>query len=243
MRSWWLDESAYAGAEHLEPAYVAGYERKAGFDPSEDVEVLVRYGLDRHSTVIDLGAGVGTFAAAVAPLCGHVVAVDVSPAMTAALRHRIERLGIDNVTVVDAGFLSYESREPADFVYTRNALHQVPDFWKAIALDRIATWLRPDGVLRLRDLVFDFLPHEADRHIDGWLAGAVDDPTLGWTAGELAEHVRGEFSTYSWVLDSMFERTGFDILERTFRRSVYGTYTCRSCRSRRSADGSASAHA
>ena len=26
---------------------------------------------------------------------------------------------------------------PADFVFTRNALHQVPDFWKAIALDRI----------------------------------------------------------------------------------------------------------
>jgi hypothetical protein len=25
----------------------------------------------------------------------------------------------------------------------------------------------------------------------------------------------------------MLERTGFDILERTFRRSAYGTYTCR----------------
>jgi SAM-dependent methyltransferase len=229
MRSWWLDESAHAGPEHLEPEYVAGYERKAGFDPSEDLEVLVDHGLDRDSTVIDLGAGVGVFAAAVAPLCAHVIAVDVSPAMVAALRDRIERLGIDNVAVVEAGFLSYEPRgEPVDFVYTRNALHQVPDFWKAIVLDRIASWLRPGGVLRLRDLVFDFLPHEADARIDTWLAGAVADPALGWTAAELAEHVRGEFSTYSWLLDTMLDRTGFEILERSFRRSVYGTYTCRS---------------
>ena len=36
-----------------------------------------------------------------------------------------------------------------------------------------------------------------------------------------------EFSTYSWLLDSMLDRTGFDIVERTFRRSAYGTYTCR----------------
>jgi hypothetical protein len=43
----------------------------------------------------------------------------------------------------------------------------------------------------------------------------------------LDEHVRSEFSTYSWLLDSMLDRTGFDILERTFRRSAYGTYTCR----------------
>jgi len=46
------------------------------------------------------------------------------------------------------------------------------------------------------------------------------------------EHVRGEFSTYSWLLDAMLERTGFEILERSFRRSVYGTYTCRLRRER-----------
>jgi hypothetical protein len=30
--SWWLDELAHAGDEHLDPAYVAGYETKAGYD-------------------------------------------------------------------------------------------------------------------------------------------------------------------------------------------------------------------
>jgi ubiquinone/menaquinone biosynthesis C-methylase UbiE len=228
MRRWWLDESAHAGEEHLDAAYVAGYERKAGFDPTEDLELLQRHGLDSDSTLIDLGAGTGAFAIAAAPVCGRVVAVDVSPAMTAVLRDRIGDLGIDNVTVIDGGFLSYEHRgEPADFVYTRNALHHLPDFWKAIALDRMAAWLRSGGILRMRDLVFDFVPSDAEERIESWMSGAVTDTAVGWTAGELAEHVRGEFSTYSWLLEVMLERTGFEITERSFRKSVYGSYTCR----------------
>ncbi|MDQ1533190.1 MAG: hypothetical protein QOF28_951 [Actinomycetota bacterium] len=228
MKSWWLDESAHAGPEHLDPAYVAGYERKAGFDPTEDLEALQRFGLGRDSTIIDFGAGTGTFALAVAPLCARVIAVDVSPAMTAALRDRVDSVGIANVTVVDGGFLSYDHHgEPVEYVYTRNALHQVPDFWKAIALARMAACLRPGGTLRLRDLVFDFPAAEAEEHIESWLAGAVSDSAVGWTAAELAEHVRGEFSTYSWLLDVMLDHSGFEILERGFRRSAYGAYTCR----------------
>jgi hypothetical protein len=63
---WWLDEQAYAGQEHLDPAYVARYEQKAGFDPEEDLEVLQRHGLGRDCTLLDLGAGPGTFAITVA---------------------------------------------------------------------------------------------------------------------------------------------------------------------------------
>jgi SAM-dependent methyltransferase len=228
MKTWWLDESAHAGQEHLDPAYVARYDRKAGFDPTDDLDALQRDGLGLDSRVIDLGAGTGTFAIAAAARCAHVVAVDVSPAMTASLRTRVDELAIDNVTVVDGGLLSYEhAGEPVDFVYTRNALHHLPDFWKAIALDRVAKCLRAGGILRLRDLVFDFAPADAEARIGAWLEGAVTDPATGWTAAELAEHVRGEFSTYSWLLDPMLERAGFEITEREFRRSAYGTYTCR----------------
>lgn len=227
MPDWWLDELAHAGGEHLDPAYVAGYARKSGFDPADDLDALRRRGFGADSTVIDIGAGTGVFAIAAAPLCRHVVAVDISPAMTAALRARVADLGMDNVTVVDGGFLSYEHRgEPPGFVFTRNALHQLPDFWKAIALDRIASLLPQDGILRLRDLVFEFDPGDATEKIDAWLSGAVTDASLGFTAEELAGHVRDEFSTYSWLLDAMLERTGFRVIERDFRRSAYGTYTC-----------------
>lgn len=57
---------------------------------------------------------------------------------------------------MNAGFLGYaHAGPPADGVYSRNALHQIPDFWKALALHRIARMLRPGGVLRLRDLIYD----------------------------------------------------------------------------------------
>jgi ubiquinone/menaquinone biosynthesis C-methylase UbiE len=228
MKDWWLDELAHAGQEHLDSAYVAGYERKAGFDPTEDLAVLGRHGLGPASTIIDFGAGVGTFAIAVASRCGHVTAVDISSAMIAVLRRRVDDAGLDNITVVQAGFLSYEHRgEPVDFIYTRNALHQLPDFWKGIALQRVAAFLRPGGILRLRDLVFDFAPVDVDERIDAWLSGAVSDPTIGWTADELAEHVRTEFSTYSWLIESLLHRTGFMILDHNHRRSTYGAYTCR----------------
>ena len=227
MHHWTLDEGAYAGPEHLDPAYVAIYEQKAGFDPVEDIEILRREGLNPSSVVVDMGAGTGVFTAAVAPLCRQVIAVDVSPAMTEALRAKVGALLLGNVTVVQAGFLSYDHQGgAADFVFSRHALHQIPDFWKGIALGRVASMLRRGGVLRLRDLVFDFEPAEADRKIAQWLAGAATDPALGFTAEELATHVRAEFSTYSWLMEAMLERVGFTIVDRSYRRSAYGAYTC-----------------
>lgn len=227
MRNWWLDELAHAGEEHLDASYVAGYERKSGYDPSDDIEALQRHGFGADSTVVDLGAGTGVFAIAAATVCERVIAVDVSPAMTAALRARVADLGVPNVTVVDGGYLSYEpAGDRPGFVFSRNALHQVPDFWKGIALARVAGLLGPGGVLRLQDLVFDFEPAEADEKVAAWMAGAVDDPSAGWTAEELGEHVRNEFSTYSWLFEPLLERTGFTILERQYRRAAYGTYTC-----------------
>jgi 2-polyprenyl-3-methyl-5-hydroxy-6-metoxy-1,4-benzoquinol methylase len=93
MKDWWLNETAYAGREHLDASYVAGYERKAGFDPSGDLDVLRRYGFGADSILVDLGAGTGAFAIAAARRCRHVIAVDVSPAVAGTMRI-LERLGI-----------------------------------------------------------------------------------------------------------------------------------------------------
>jgi hypothetical protein len=57
-KPWMLDELAHAGPEHLDPDFVAGYERKQGYpDPAEDLAVLAAHGLGATSTVVDLGAG------------------------------------------------------------------------------------------------------------------------------------------------------------------------------------------
>jgi SAM-dependent methyltransferase len=226
--AWWLDELAHAGPEHLDAEYVSHYTSKAGFDPSDDIDALVALGLDGESTVVDLGAGTGTFTVAAAAVAGRVVAADVSPPMVATLRATVAQRGLDNVSVRSAGLLSYvhEGAPPA-FVYSRNVLHQVPDFWKAVALARIHDLLPVGGVLRLRDLVYDFEPDDAAAALGRWFAGAVEDPAHGWTAGELAEHVRAEHSTFTWLLEPMLDHAGFEVVDRTTSRGAYAAYTCR----------------
>ncbi|WP_218951937.1 methyltransferase domain-containing protein [Amycolatopsis anabasis] len=228
IKSWMVDELAYAGPEHLDPAFVAGFEAKQGYpDPTGDLDVLTGSGLNAESTVVDLGAGTGRFALAAASRFRRVVAVDVSPAMLRYLEERVADAGLANVECVRAGFLSYAHEgPPADAVYTRNALHQLPDFWKALALERIGGILRPGGVLRLHDLIFDFQPGEADQVVETWFAGAAEDPARGYTRDDFAEHLRTEFSTFRWLLEPMLAAAGFEIVQAEFTRSVYGAYTC-----------------
>lgn len=225
---WFLDELAHAGPEHLDSEYVQGYDRKAGTDPAEDLALLRDHGLNETHTLVDLGAGTGIFALAVAPLCRRVVAVDVSPAMLAILRERAEQADIGNIECMQSGFLTYEHQgDPADFVYSRNALHHLPDFWKALALERIAAVLNPGGLLRLHDLVFSFDPGETGPIIEAWLAGAAKRPEYGWTRSEFEEHLRGEYSTFSWLLEPMLERAGFKIQDASHSTSrTYSAYTC-----------------
>jgi SAM-dependent methyltransferase len=225
---WFIDEVAHSGAEHLDPHYVAIYDRKAGVDPATDVDQLRKLGLDQTCTLVDLGAGTGELTLAAAPHCQRVVAVDVSTAMLRALAAKSEHVRLANVEAIRAGFLSYEHHgAPADFVYSRNALHHLPDFWKALALQRVAALLRPGGVLFLRDLVYSCQPDEVSTVFESWLANAVDQPELGWTRPELETHIREEYSTFSWLLEPMLERCGFRIQQAEYSVSrTYAAYIC-----------------
>jgi SAM-dependent methyltransferase len=223
---WLTDELALAGREHVDPGAVAQYDRKAGFDPAADVALLRGLGLDEHSTLVDFGAGSGTLALAAARVAERVVAVDVSPAMVAAMRANAAAQGIGNVECVEAGFLTYEHEgEPADFIYSRNALHHLPDFWKGIALSRVASILRPGGVLRLRDLVYSFDPADAEALLGAWIESGAASSSAGWTPDELRAHVRDEHSTFAWVLEGLLERAGFQLEDVSYDTSkIFAEY-------------------
>jgi SAM-dependent methyltransferase len=225
MDQWTPDELALAGPEHVEAVAVARYEQKAAFDPEPDVALLRQLGLGQESVVVDLGAGTGVFAFAAARFAAGVVAVDVSPAMVEAIRSK----AVANVEPVRAGFLTYDhAGQPADVVYTRNALHHLPDFWKAIALTRIASILKPGGLLRLRDIVYSFDPADAGQHVGAWLERGAPDPTAGWTHDELRAHVRDEHSTFGWILEGMLDRAGFAVEHVDYDSSkIFGAYTAR----------------
>ena len=214
---WVLDEVAYAGRENLDPEHVARYDNKEDADAGSEVRLLQRLGMDQGSTVVDMGAGTGQFALAAAPFCGRVVAVDVSPVMLARLRAEVGARGATNVECVEAGFVTYEHHgEPADFVYSRYALHHLPDFWKAIALTQIYALLQPGGILRLSDVVYHFDPVEAPERIEAWCATGGAHVASDWTRSELEEHVRDEHSTFTWLLEAMIAGAGFAVEDASY---------------------------
>ena len=142
---WMLDELAHAGPEHLDPDFVAGYERKQGYpDPP------------RTSPCSPPRAGSGR-----------------SRPWTSPRR-----------------------------------------CWSSCAGE-------PP-----RPLIYDFQPSEAEAVFGRWLEGAADDPALGYTSADFAEHVRTEHSTFRWLLEPMLAAAGFQILTVEFSGSVYGAYTC-----------------
>jgi SAM-dependent methyltransferase len=221
--SWYPDERSLAGPEHLDPAYVASYDAKTGLDLGAALDLLRRGGLGPDTTLVDIGCGTGLLAAAAAAEARRVVGVDPSPAMLELARARS-----DAVEWVEAGFLTYEhAGDPPRLVHSRHALHHLPDLWKGVALARVHDLLAPGGVLLLRDLVYDWDPAETDGRIEAWLARAAPTPEEGWTRSELEEHVRSEQSTFSWLLEALLARAGFEILERDMSGGIYATYLCR----------------
>ncbi|MGH3313969.1 MAG: class I SAM-dependent methyltransferase [Streptomyces sp.] len=225
---WMPDELAHGGPEHFDAGFIAGFDRKQGHpDPSADIALLHGHGLSASSVVVDFGAGTGQFAVPAARHFGRVVAAEISPAMRDVLRERATAEGLSSLECAPGGFLTYEhTGAPADAVFTRHALHQLPDFWKVHALRRIAGILRPGGLLRVHDLIYDFQPDETEHFLENWLAGAADDPAVAYTRADLAEHVRTEHSTFRWLFEPMLTATGFEIVDTEFRASAYGSYTC-----------------
>jgi len=149
--------------------------------------------------------------------------------MVDAIRAKTEAAEVTNVEPVQAGFLSYEhTGEAPDFVYTRNALHHLPDFWKGIALGRVAALLAPGGTFQLRDLVFSFGLSDAATGVDRWLrSSAADRPEEGWTRAELETHLRDEYSTFTWLLEPLIERAGLEIETADYGTvGAYANYVC-----------------
>ena len=208
-----FDEAAHAGPEHLDRAYVVGYDRKAATDPAPDVQALRDAGVGASSVVVDLGAGTGTFAAAMAPHCREVVAVDVSVPMLDAARARFAHLGLHYVRCVEAGFLTYRARRARSSMpctrVTRCTTFPTPGRCsRSPASPRCSRRAGCCGSAISCTRSSRATPRQCSS-----VGSRARAPTsdVGWTRAELEEHVRTEYSAFSWVLEPMLTRCGFEV--------------------------------
>ena len=229
---WVLDELAHAGPEHLDAAYVAGYDTKSAFDPAPDLASLQAHGLDSDATLVDLGAGTGRLTLAAAAVCRRVVAVDVSPAMLATLGQAANDAGLTNVECVHAGFLTYEPHRRSRPIRVHTARARIRSRTSGRRSPSIASraCCEPGGILLLRDLDLRLSTGEAASVFGDWFDNAETDPARGYTRADFVEHIRTEHSTFRWLFEPMLTAAGFEILDVEFTRRTYARYLCRNAR-------------
>jgi len=100
--------------------------RTAGTAQGDPLLARLRRVTRARSTVLDVGAGPGRFALALAPRVAQVVAVDASPVMGTLLRSAARRAGCSNVATVTGRWEDVDV-EPADVALCSYVLPLVDD--------------------------------------------------------------------------------------------------------------------
>jgi putative AdoMet-dependent methyltransferase len=228
--AWQYDEMKQIGTDYENEDEVRRYDERMGAfrDRAAEVDVIVRaLKLEYDHRIMEIGCGTAEFAIRAAEFCREVTAVDISPVMISYAKKKAAALDLDNITFVHAGFLTCElAGPPLNAVVTELALHHLPDFWKLVALKRIADMMVPGGMLYLRDIVFSVKLDSYEKA----LSFAVEDfrKVAGdETARNFERHIRQEFSTYDWIMEEMLYRAGFDIIDAAYGDHCMATYQCR----------------
>jgi putative AdoMet-dependent methyltransferase len=76
-------------------------------------------------------------------------------------------------------------------------------------------------------MIFTFPPADYARHIQALVDGLGRTDGTGWSREDFESHIREEFSTYSWILEGLLDRAGFDVIATAFPRPTHGEICCR----------------
>ncbi len=174
--SWIYNEFSASGVDYTAQEVVTRFEKRhQNFRDFEKEFELIKQRVSLKSTdeVLDVGCGTGAFILPASRYCQHIYGVDISSGMLGILQKKLESSKISNVTLCNAGFLSFRNHIPReqkfDVVVSSLALHHLPDFWKAIALKNIADALKPGGRFYLYDVVYTFPIAEWRQGVQGLL--------------------------------------------------------------------------
>ncbi len=179
-----------------------------------------------NQLIIEFGTGTGEFALEAAKRCSKVYAIDVSKSMLDFAKNKARERKIDNIEFYNAGFLTYENKENVDAIVTQLALHHLPDFWKMIALKRMANMLKPEGKLFIRDVVYSFDTDNYVQFFDNWVE------KIRLLIGEKSvkdsiDTVKEEYPTLNFLLEELINRSGFHIDDFYHHEGFMSVYKCR----------------
>jgi putative AdoMet-dependent methyltransferase len=190
-------------------------------------EILDFLALRSDQSILEIGTGTGEFALAAARCCRKVYAVDLSAGMLRYAEKKAGERGVSNVEFLPGGFLTYRHEgEPLDGIVSQIALHHLPDFWKQIAILRMADLLVDGGKLCLRDVVFSFDPRSHEKFLDDFISKAAEKAGTNF-AGSISDHVKKEYSTMDWIMQGMIERAGFEIEQAKQSHGFFALYLCK----------------
>lgn len=121
--------------------------------------------------VLDLGGGAGRLSLWLAPKVKEVVLVDRSPALLLRAAKRADRLGVNNLSLVEGDVTSYQPEGRFDVIILFGVLTHIDDEALEPLLDRVADALRPGGRVVLKEPVTtDGVPREDRRPATDYLA-------------------------------------------------------------------------
>ncbi len=207
---WWYDDLKQVGLDFADEAQVATYDDRQGATVAEARRLLMRLGVDPSTAMADIGCGTGLLACEAAGMARSVRAIDISGAMLDAARARAGSLR--NIAFEQAGFLTFAASGDLDLIVAKNALHHLPDMWKAMALARMRDALKPGKRLYIRDVAFNCGPDAIPRTVESWIGHMTRES--GYSRAEVATHVREEHSTFAWILERLITEAGFRLISR-----------------------------
>lgn len=193
-------------------------------DIKKEIEDAIKViGLTKQDSLLEIGCGTGEFCIEAAKRCKNVIALDVSKNMLDYAKNKALGRGVNNISFINAGFLSYEHQgELLDLVVSSIALHHLPDFWKLMALKNINSMLKDKGKFYLHDVVFSFDTRNFEKAVEDWINKSSDDRMRK----NMSKHISEEFSTTNWIMEGIIEHAGFSIKYKDYKSDFFATYLC-----------------
>lgn len=225
--SWYYDESRQIGTDYNNLTEVVAYDKGMSKlrEPSEEAaQIVAALGLTGNEIVADIGCGTAELTVRLAPHCAQVFAVDISEEMLKFAKRKAQARGLTNIRFELGGFLSWQHNAGSmDAIVSCLALHHLPDFWKVVSLQKARSLLRPGGKLYLTDVIYAFDVSKHSEVFNSWCE-EIGKRSPGM-ADSVLRHIRQEYSTTSWLLESMLKETGFRI-EKAHKDNFHCTYVC-----------------